>query len=78
MLAWLDRLEPGLTASRFARDRGDERLARELDALSAAVYRDAEESVKLDALLVGLRGARRNYLEGRSVDALPALPPLNP
>jgi hypothetical protein len=78
MLAWLARLEPGLDARRFAQDRGDERLVRELDAFSAAVYRDAEQSVKLDALLAGLREARRNYLGDRSVDARPALPPLNP
>ena len=78
MLAWLDRLEPGLDTRRFAQDWGDESLARKLDALSARVYRDAEESVRLDALLVGLREARRNYLGDRSVDARPALPPLNP
>jgi hypothetical protein len=78
MLAWLARLEPGLDARNFARDRGDESLVRELDSFSAAVYRDAEESVKLDALLAGLRDARQNYLEDRSVDAWNALPPLNP
>jgi hypothetical protein len=29
-------------------------------------------------LLAGLRDARQNYLEDRSVDAWNALPPLNP
>ena len=78
LLTWLARLEPGLDARRFARDWGGDSLARELDALAAAVYRDTAESVKLEALQAGLREARRNYLGDRAVDARPALPPLNP
>ena len=78
MLAWLARLEPGLDARGFAQDGGDENRVRRLDTFSAAVYRDAARSVKLDALLAGLRDARRNYLRDRGDDAQPALPPLNP
>jgi hypothetical protein len=78
MLAWLERLQPGLTASGFAQDWGDESLVRKLDAFSAAVYRDGEESVQLDALYRGLGDARQSYLGDQSVDARPALPPLNP
>ena len=78
MLAWLERLEPGLTASGFARDWGDESLVGRLDAFSAAVYRDAQGSIALDDLYRGLGDARRAYVGNRSVDARPALPPLNP
>ena len=78
MLGWLERLEPGLTASDFARDWGDESLVGKLDAFSAAVYRDAQGSVPLGTLYGSLRDARQGYLGGRSVDARPALPPLNP
>jgi len=78
MLAWVARLEPGLDARRFALRCGDDNLVSELNNLSARVYRDATESVKLDAVYAGLHEARRKYLEKRSGNARPALPPLNP
>ncbi len=78
LLAWLERLEPGMDARAFAQTFGDEPLQRAVDALSRAVFADANEKDSLRVLAAGLRAARLRYLHDSSATKITDLPSLNP
>jgi hypothetical protein len=78
LLAWLDRLQPGMDARSFARAYGDASLLAAIDALSAGIYNDAAKRIDMRSLRAGLAGARERLLQQRSPLGRPSLPPLNP
>jgi len=78
LLRWLQRLDPATDARRFARAYGDAQLQRDIDQLSAALYRGAAQPVDLARLSRGLGRARRAFSERRSAQRRASLPPLNP
>ena len=78
LLRWLERLEPGMDARRFANRYGDESLSAALTALSAAVYLDAQTAGELPPIGGKLAAARKRYLAGDAAGSVYQLPPLNP
>lgn len=78
LLAWLERLQPGMTARSFARAFGDASLLDAIDSLSAGLYNDAPEQVDMRSLAAGLASARKLFLQQRSPSGLSSLPSLNP
>jgi hypothetical protein len=78
LLRWLQRLDPATDARRFARAYGDAQLQRDIDELSAALYRGAAQPVDLTRLSRGLAKARRAFSNRRSAQRRASLPPLNP
>jgi len=78
LLAWLERLQPGMNARSFARAYGDASLLAAIDALSAGIYKDAAEGIDMGSLRTGLATARKLFLQQRSPRGRPSLPPLNP
>ena len=78
LLSWLERLEPGLDARRFAQQFGDESLAVATDALSASLYASDAHACDHRRLAASLLAARRHYHSASSAGVRHALPPLNP
>ncbi len=78
LLAWLERLQPGMDARSFARDYGDASLLAAIDVLSAGIYNDAAERIDMRSLGAGLVTARKCFLQQRSLPGRLSLPPLNP
>ena len=78
LLSWLERLEPGLDARRFARQYGDESLAVATDALSASLYASDAHACDHRQLAASLLAARRHYHSATPAGVRHALPPLNP
>jgi hypothetical protein len=78
LLAWLERLQPGMNARSFARAYGDASLLAAIDALSAGIYNDAAERIDMRSLGAGLVTARKRFLQQRSLPGRLTLPPLNP
>ena len=78
LLLWLERLEPGLDARRFARQYGDESLAAAVNELSASLYASDAKTCDSRQLAASLLAARRHYHSASSAGVRHALPPLNP
>ena len=78
LLAWLERLQPGMDARSFARAYGDASLLAAIDALSGGLYNDAAALIELRSLRGKLAAARKLFLQPRSASGSPSLPPLNP
>lgn len=78
LLHWMRRLEPGIDARTLAIRFGDPELAAELEALSAAVYSDAEKPVDFGRLARGIATARKRYLASGVAPNKLDLPSLNP
>lgn len=78
LLAWLERLQPGMDARSFARTYGDASLLAAIDALSGGLYNDAAAQIELRSLRGKLATARKLFLQPRSASGSPSLPPLNP
>jgi hypothetical protein len=78
LLAWLQRLQPGMDARSFARAYGDASLLAAIDALSGRLYKDTADRVELRSLRRKLAKARELFLQPRSASVSPSLPPLNP
>ena len=78
LLLWLERLEPGLDARRFAQQYGDESLAAAVNALSASLYASDANTCDSRQLAASLLAARSRYNSEALTGARHALPPLNP
>jgi len=78
LLLWLERLEPGLDARRFARQYGDESLAAAVNELSASLYASDAKTCDSRQLAASILAARRRYNSEALTGARHALPPLNP
>jgi hypothetical protein len=78
LLAWVERLEPRMSARQFATRYGDGALAEAITALSASVYADAETPLDLRQFRRQLAVARKRYLAGGAEERALQLPPLNP
>jgi hypothetical protein len=78
LLAWLERLQPGMDARTFARTYGDASLLAAFDALSCGLYSDAAERIEFRSLRGKLAAARKQFLQPLPASAQPSLPPLNP
>jgi hypothetical protein len=78
LLAWVERLQPGMDARRFARDYGDSALENAVSELSGLMYSDAEISADMRRLDAGLAAARGRYYRQLSKVRQQHLPPLNP
>ena len=78
LLAWLERLQPGMDARSFARAYGNASLLASVDALSVRIYNDVAALIDMGLLRAGLATARRLFLRQRSPPGQPSLPPLNP
>ena len=77
LLAWIERLAPGMDTRRFASSFGDESLGVAIDSLSAAIH-SGSGMADLGTLRTGLRVARKRYLREISTRRQAPLPPLNP
>jgi hypothetical protein len=78
LLLWLERLEPGLDARRFAQQYGDESLAAAVNELSASLYASDAKTCDSRQLAASILAARRRYNSEALTGARHALPPLNP
>lgn len=78
LLTWLERMEPGTGARRFARRYGDAELERQIEELGRSLYSGAGEAVNLRHLEKSLAVARRRRTEGARRGRSFALPPMNP
>jgi len=78
LLLWLDRLEPGLDARKFAARHGDEELRGQIESLSRTLYFNIDETPNLRALDIALVSARHNYHDRRKQGGQFALPTMNP
>ena len=78
LMIWLERLQPGLDARRFAGDHGDVSLQEKVESLSAAIYAGAEGAFDARGFDKSLAAARRRFLRMDELDARPVLPRLNP
>ena len=78
LLAWLERVEPGLDARRFSRRYGDSKLERQLEELSRSLYADAGGTVSLGELETSLAAARRRRARADRRGQSFALPSMNP
>jgi hypothetical protein len=77
-LQWLSRLAPHLTLSSFTNAYGNEDLAKEVDALSLALFAAPDQAVDHRNFVRGLAKARQSYLAEQQDQSAAALVPLNP
>ena len=78
MLAWLERMAPGVDARGFAAAWGDDRLRSGVESLAASNFAEVDARFEPSALRTGLKQARQRYLAaptGRAPDELPGLNP---
>lgn len=78
LLAWLDRLAPGMSARTFAARYGDAPLREAIDTLSANIYANAGNSPEPKPVSTALSAARKRYLARHAPGRTTPLPPLNP
>jgi hypothetical protein len=78
LLAWLDKLEPGLTLDELYRRVGDAVLEREVETLREGLYGTAESSAVSANLGQLLRQARSELLNAKRGGQAGLLPLLNP
>ena len=78
LLTWLERIEPGLGARQFARRYGDEKLQRQIEELSRALYSGSGDSGNLRPLEKSLTAARRRRAHVARDRQIFVLPPMNP
>jgi hypothetical protein len=78
MLHWLERLETGMDARRFATVYGTGELVAAVDQMVVATYSDPDLTPNLKDLRAELTAARSNWRKTRVGEARFALPNLNP
>lgn len=78
LLAWIERVAPGLGLIEFTERYGDAKLGDELQEMSRALYREEDDEINLKRLLRPLTKARRQAKAQQAAHGKYALPPLNP